>query len=36
MIDSVFDFEDVPRAYERIMTTRATGKVIVRVDPAVD
>lgn len=33
LVDSVFAFENVLKAYERIMTSRATGKVVVRVDP---
>jgi NADPH:quinone reductase-like Zn-dependent oxidoreductase len=36
IVDSTFDFDDVYKAYERIMTTRATGKVVVKVDPTVD
>ena len=35
-MDSVFAFEDVPKAYERLMTGRATGKVVVKVDPNVE
>jgi len=30
-VDSVFDMEDAVRAYERIATKRARGKVVVRV-----
>lgn len=30
-IDSVFDMEDAVRAYERITTKRARGKVVVKV-----
>ena len=33
VVDSVFAFEDVLKAYERIMSQRALGKVVVRVDP---
>ncbi|KAI0361552.1 NAD-P-binding protein [Trametes cingulata] len=33
LVDSVFAFEDALKAYERIMTKRATGKVVVKVDP---
>ena len=29
-------FEDALKAYDRIMTKRATGKVIVKVDPNVE
>jgi hypothetical protein len=32
VVDSVHGFEDVLGAYERIMTSRATGKVVVKVD----
>jgi NADPH:quinone reductase-like Zn-dependent oxidoreductase len=35
LVDSVFDFVDVLKAYERLLTGRATGKVIVKVDPNV-
>lgn len=31
-IDSTFGFEDAPTAYERLMTGRALGKIIVNVD----
>ena len=30
-VDSVFDMEDAVRAYERIATKRARGKVVVKV-----
>lgn len=33
VVDSVHAFEDVLKAYERILTKRATGKVVVKVDP---
>ena len=36
IVDSVFAFEDVIKAYDRILTTRATGKVVVKVDPMID
>lgn len=36
MVDSVYAFEDVQKAYERIMTGRATGKIVVKVDPTVE
>ncbi|KAG1756458.1 NAD(P)-binding protein [Suillus paluster] len=35
VVDSVYGFEDVLSAYERIMTSRATGKVVVKVDDSV-
>ncbi|RDB24078.1 Zinc-type alcohol dehydrogenase-like protein C16A3.02c [Hypsizygus marmoreus] len=34
-VDSVYEFEDVLKAYDRIMSSRATGKVVVKVDPTV-
>ena len=33
VVDSIFAFEDAPKAFERIMTKRACGKVVVKVDP---
>ncbi|KAF8644811.1 hypothetical protein AX16_008268 [Volvariella volvacea WC 439] len=36
IVDSVYEFEDVLKAYERIMSFRATGKVVVKVDESVD
>lgn len=30
-VDSVFSFDDLPKAYERIMSGRATGKIVVQV-----
>ncbi|EIW58280.1 NAD-P-binding protein [Trametes versicolor FP-101664 SS1] len=36
LVDSVYAFEDVLKAYERVMTKRATGKVVVKVDPTVE
>ncbi|GBE82508.1 hypothetical protein BKA93DRAFT_761220 [Sparassis latifolia] len=36
IVDSVYGFQDVPKAYERMMTHRATGKIIVKVDPNVN
>ncbi|THH17437.1 hypothetical protein EW146_g3376 [Bondarzewia mesenterica] len=36
VIDSVYAFEDVFQAYDRIMSERATGKVVVKVDPDVE
>ncbi|KAK0192865.1 hypothetical protein F5146DRAFT_1102619 [Armillaria mellea] len=32
VVDSVYEFKDVLSAYERIMTSRAKGKVVVKVD----
>ncbi len=34
IVDSVYEFKDVHTAYERIMTSRARGKVVVKVDPS--
>jgi len=34
-VDSVYKFEDVHDAYDRIISRRATGKVVVKVDPSV-
>ncbi|XP_006458527.1 hypothetical protein AGABI2DRAFT_190805 [Agaricus bisporus var. bisporus H97] len=31
IVDSVFEFDDVLKAYERIMSKRATGKVVVKI-----
>lgn len=31
-MDSVFSFEDTLKAYERLMSNRARGKVVVKVD----
>ncbi|KAI0312731.1 hypothetical protein OF83DRAFT_1066723 [Amylostereum chailletii] len=36
IVDSVFEFEDALKAYDRIMTKRAVGKVVVRVDPTAE
>ncbi|KAI0689116.1 hypothetical protein BC835DRAFT_1407907 [Cytidiella melzeri] len=36
VVDSVFAFEDVQKAYDRIMSQRTSGKVVVRVDPTVE
>ncbi|KAH9841922.1 uncharacterized protein C8Q71DRAFT_700158 [Rhodofomes roseus] len=32
LVDSVYNFEDVLKAYERLMTGRATGKVVIKMD----
>ena len=34
VVDSVYPFEDALKAYERLMSKRARGKVIVEVDLA--
>lgn len=36
IVDSVYEFDNVLGAYDRLMTKRATGKVVVKVDPTVD
>ncbi|KAI0655133.1 NAD-P-binding protein [Cubamyces menziesii] len=36
LVDSVFAFEDALKAYERLLTKRATGKIVVKVDPAAE
>ncbi|PSS35502.1 hypothetical protein PHLCEN_2v1527 [Hermanssonia centrifuga] len=36
IVDSVYDFDDALKAYERIMTKRAVGKVVVKIDPEAD
>ncbi|KAF8638847.1 hypothetical protein AX17_001905 [Amanita inopinata Kibby_2008] len=33
LVDSVYDFGEVLAAYDRMMSGRATGKVVVKVDP---
>ena len=33
VVDSTYEFEDVLEGYDRIMTLRAVGKVVVRIDP---
>ncbi|KAI0063404.1 NAD(P)-binding protein [Artomyces pyxidatus] len=35
LVDSVYSFENALDAYDRLMTHRATGKVVVKVDPNV-
>ncbi|KAK7693253.1 hypothetical protein QCA50_002819 [Cerrena zonata] len=35
LVDSVHDFDQVLAAYDRLMTKKATGKVVVKVDPTV-
>jgi len=36
IVDSVYQFDDVQKAYDRILSARATGKVVVKVDPTLD
>ncbi|OSD03381.1 NAD-P-binding protein [Trametes coccinea BRFM310] len=36
LVDSVYEFEDVLEAYEKVMSKRATGKIVVKVDPAAE
>ncbi|KZT69073.1 NAD(P)-binding protein [Daedalea quercina L-15889] len=35
IVDSVYSFEDTLKAYDRLLTSRATGKVVIKVDPDV-
>lgn len=35
VVDSVYEFDDVPKAFEHLMTRRARGKVVIKVDPNV-
>ncbi|KAJ2925233.1 hypothetical protein H1R20_g11882, partial [Candolleomyces eurysporus] len=34
-VDSTFEFDDVLQAYEKILSSRAVGKVTIKVDPSV-
>ena len=36
IVDSVFAFDDVHKAYDRLMTSRAVGKVVVKIDPSAE
>lgn len=36
VVDSVFAFEDVQKGYDRILSQRASGKVVIKVDPNVE
>jgi NADPH:quinone reductase-like Zn-dependent oxidoreductase len=36
ILDSTYEFKDVLRAYERIMSGRAVGKVVVKIEEGVD
>jgi len=36
IVDSVYEFDDVLKAYDRILSSRATGKIVVKVDATVD
>ncbi|KZV65700.1 NAD-P-binding protein [Peniophora sp. CONT] len=36
LVDSVYSMEDALKAYERLMTKRATGKVVVKVDSSAE
>ncbi|KAI0825077.1 NAD-P-binding protein [Trametes gibbosa] len=36
VVDSVYAYEDVSKAYERLQSQRATGKVVVKVDPTAE
>ncbi|KDR81832.1 hypothetical protein GALMADRAFT_152645 [Galerina marginata CBS 339.88] len=36
IVDSVFDFDQALKAYDRLISGRATGKVVVKVDPSIE
>jgi NADPH:quinone reductase-like Zn-dependent oxidoreductase len=36
VVDSVFSFDDALKAYDRLMSRRATGKVVVKVEPLIE
>ena len=36
IVDSVFAFDEVLDGYERVMTSRACGKVVVKVDSSIE
>ncbi|KAI0818932.1 hypothetical protein BC629DRAFT_1278810 [Irpex lacteus] len=36
VVDSVFAFEDVQKGYDRVLSQRASGKVVIKVDPTVE
>ncbi|KAF8968381.1 hypothetical protein BDZ97DRAFT_1916217 [Flammula alnicola] len=36
IVDSVYEFDDALKAYDRAMTGKATGKIVVKVDSSVD
>jgi D-arabinose 1-dehydrogenase-like Zn-dependent alcohol dehydrogenase len=36
VVDSVYEFEDALKAYDRLLSHRATGKVVVKIDPIVN
>ncbi|KZV71490.1 NAD(P)-binding protein [Peniophora sp. CONT] len=36
LVDSVYSMEDALKAYERLKTMRATGKVVVKIDPSAE
>ena len=36
IVDSVYEFDDVHKAYDRILSARATGKVVVKANTTVD
>ncbi|KDQ33589.1 hypothetical protein PLEOSDRAFT_1099549 [Pleurotus ostreatus PC15] len=35
VVDSVYPMEDALKGYERLMTSRAAGKVVIKIDPSV-
>lgn len=34
-VDSVYEFDDALKAYDRLMSLRATGKIVIKVDSTV-
>ena len=36
LVDSVYRFDDALKAYDRLMSKRATGKLIVTVEPGLE
>jgi len=36
VVDSVFSFDDTLKAYDRLMTGRVVGKVVIKIDPTVE
>ena len=36
LIDSEYSFEDTLKGFERSMTGRATGKIVIKIDPNIE
>lgn len=32
VVDSIYEMKDALKAYERLLTSRATGKVVIKID----